>query len=112
MSATVDVTLEPDRARVCIAGTLDFASLDLLDGKTAACFRDRYPIELDLSDVEFMDSAGLGGIVGMVRRAQETGVELWITESLRPQVIRLFRLTGMVQRLPIGRRQTSTSRAG
>jgi anti-anti-sigma factor len=56
---------------------------------------------LDLSQITFIDSTGLYGIVAAVRNAQAQGLTLRISSSLGPQVSRLFKLVGMSDTLPL-----------
>ncbi len=46
---------------------------------------------LDLSDVEFIDSTGLGGVVSLLKSLGPSG-EIWVVGA-RPPVRRLFELT-------------------
>lgn len=48
---------------------------------------------IDLSDVPFIDSAGLGALIGGIRRAREQGGDVAVACS-RPSVTRLLRTTG------------------
>jgi anti-sigma B factor antagonist len=48
---------------------------------------------IDLSDVPFMDSAGLGALIGGIRRAREAGGEVAVACS-RPTLTRLLHTTG------------------
>jgi anti-anti-sigma factor len=72
-----------------------------LDGSSAVTVRhacraltsyDR--IVLDLSDVLFIDSGGLGGIIGIVRSTQARGGQICIV-ARRPNVVRLFDIVGL-----------------
>lgn len=73
-----------------------------LDAAIATRFKDkmreivtkgRKPILLDLGQVEFMDSSGLGAVIA-VHKAMPEGLELEL-EGLTPNVERVFRLTRM-----------------
>jgi anti-anti-sigma factor len=55
---------------------------------------------LDLSGVLYMDSAGLGMLVGLFTSAQRKGIRMTITGT-NPRVLELFRLTRMDAILPI-----------
>jgi anti-sigma B factor antagonist len=73
-----------------------------LDAYTVGQFRDalgeladkRYLL-IDLSSVPFMDSAGLGALIGGIRRAREAGGDVAVACS-RPTLTRLLHTTGVV----------------
>ncbi|MGH9102180.1 MAG: STAS domain-containing protein [Acidimicrobiales bacterium] len=48
---------------------------------------------IDLADVPFVDSAGLGALIGGIRRARELGGDVAVSCS-RPTLVRLLRTTG------------------
>lgn len=48
---------------------------------------------IDLSEVPFVDSAGLGALIGGIRRARELG-GLVVVACRRPTLVRLLRTTG------------------
>jgi anti-sigma B factor antagonist len=48
---------------------------------------------IDMSGVPFVDSAGLGALIGGIRRARELGGEVAVACN-RPTLIRLLRTTG------------------
>lgn len=54
---------------------------------------------LDLTAVPYMDSAGLGMIVGHFSRCQAKGVKLTLV-GLGPKVLELFRITNMHELIP------------
>ncbi len=71
-----------------------------LDAFTVAQFREALseiggPTQLliDLSGVPFLDSAGLGALIGGVRRAREVGGDVAVYGA-RPAVARLLHTTG------------------
>lgn len=73
-----------------------------LDAAIATRFKDkmreivtkgRKPILLDLGQVEFMDSSGLGAVIA-VHKAMPEGLGLEL-QGLTPNVERVFRLTRM-----------------
>lgn len=71
-----------------------------LDAYTVSSFRealgglaDRKYLLIDLSAVPFMDSAGLGALIGGIRRAREAGGDVAVACS-RPTLIRLLHTTG------------------
>jgi anti-sigma B factor antagonist len=66
-------------------------------------------LELDLTDVGFMDSAGLTFLVRLSRRLGATGGRLEVT-GICPAVAKVLRLTGID--LFLGTRSPSTPAAG
>lgn len=51
---------------------------------------------VDLAGVEYMDSAGLGMLIGLHKRLREANGELALA-ALQPQVRKLFDITGLVR---------------
>jgi anti-sigma B factor antagonist len=49
---------------------------------------------IDMSRVPFMDSAGLGALVGGIRRTRELGGDVAVTCS-QPNLVRLLRTSGL-----------------
>ena len=71
-----------------------------LDAYTVTAFREalgelasKDRVIIDLSDVPFMDSAGLGALIGGIRRAREHGGDVAVACS-RPTLTRLLHTTG------------------
>jgi len=78
-----------------------------LDAYTVVSFREalgelatRPRVVIDLSEVPFMDSAGLGALIGGIRRAREHGGEVAVACS-RPTLTRLLHTTGFDRIVPV-----------
>lgn len=78
-----------------------------LDAFTVGQFREALseiggPTQLliDLSGVPFLDSAGLGALIGGVRRAREVGGDVAVYGA-RPAVARLLHTTGFDRVAPV-----------
>ncbi|MCU1452244.1 MAG: anti-sigma-factor antagonist [Acidimicrobiales bacterium] len=78
-----------------------------LDAYTVTQFREalgelasRPRLIIDLSAVPFMDSAGLGALIGGIRRAREQGGEVAVACS-RPTLTRLLHTTGFDRIVPV-----------
>ena len=83
-----------------VAGELDMAHA----GEFAAGVRDQLtkgPVLLDLSELSFMDSSGVGALDGLLRVAEENGFQLRIQSDLHENVKRVLDLTGMLAGLPL-----------
>lgn len=78
-----------------------------LDAYTVGAFRDALGelaasprVVIDLSEVPFMDSAGLGALIGGIRRAREHGGDVAVACS-RPTLTRLLHTTGFDRIVPV-----------
>jgi len=52
-------------------------------------------IVIDLGDLDFLDSAGLGALVGLKVSALHQGMCILQLENMRPRVLELFRIAGL-----------------
>jgi anti-sigma B factor antagonist len=78
-----------------------------LDAYTVGQFRESLAelagaerLLIDLSDVPFMDSAGLGALIGGIRRTREAGGDVAVACS-RPTLTRLLHTTGFDRIVPV-----------
>ena len=86
----VTVVAEPrgDWTRVKISGVLDAASLTEVSKALADAQRDTAPVYVDLEEVTFMDSRGLGALLAANERTREGSAP-----------IRIYRPSEAVRRL-------------
>jgi anti-sigma B factor antagonist len=56
---------------------------------------------VDLEDVDFIDSTGLGVLVGSARRARETGGDVRLV-CTNPRILKVFQATGLHEVFAIG----------
>jgi anti-sigma B factor antagonist len=102
MGDELSVTVRRERGVVIAEVTGD------IDMSTAARVRERLfgladsgqPLIVDLNRITFIDSAGLGVLIGAARRADVHGGSLHAVCS-RPQTRRLLLLTGVDRRIPL-----------
>jgi anti-sigma B factor antagonist len=78
-----------------------------LDAYTVPTFREALSelatvrrLLIDLSEVPFMDSAGLGALIGGIRRAREAEGEVSVACN-RPTLTRLLQTTGFDRIVPV-----------
>lgn len=57
-------------------------------------------VALDLSEVTFLDSTGIGTLVGGLKKTRENGGNL-VFFGARPRVKRVFEITGLLRVLPL-----------
>jgi anti-sigma B factor antagonist len=83
-----------------LSGELDLASRPLLD-EAVSCvqWRDTAALVLDLSEVAFMDSTGLHGVLAAKTLCAEHGCTFVLVRG-SSQVQRLFELSGVIDELP------------
>jgi anti-sigma B factor antagonist len=87
---------------VTVAGEIDIATAARLRERLFELAAGGGPLVADLDQVRFIDSAGLGALVGAAKRATAHGGSLHVV-CARPKVRQLFRLTGLDRRLPPAR---------
>jgi anti-sigma B factor antagonist len=95
---------EDGRTAVAVGGELDLASADEFAGAVRAALASG-PVVVDLSQVTFMDSAGVRVLNALVREAAEDERELRIASEMQPGVVQVLELTGMMQLLPLQERR-------
>ena len=76
-----------------LAGELDLYSVPRFR-QALADLPSGVRVLIDLSDVSFVDSAGLGALVGSVRRARDLGGDAAVA-CARPSLTRLLRTIGL-----------------
>ncbi len=84
-----------------ITGSLDIATSPTVRASLVeASERGDHRIIVDLTKVDFLDSTGLGALIGAQRRAKEFGgdVRLVVKEG---QILRLLRITGLLKVLSV-----------
>lgn len=80
---------------VAAPSRLNVAAAPTLRSTIEAVVRDRHErVLVDLSDTSFMDSSGLGGLVGSLKLARQAGGDLRVF-GVGPQVREVLRLTSL-----------------
>ena len=99
----MQIELAPDVARyvISVSGEVDLATSPELDSAIiAAVDSGASALAIDLSDVTFMDSSGLGVIVRGLKRCREADIELDLVIT-NERVLKVFGITGLDQVIPI-----------
>lgn len=90
---SVLVVDDGDEALITVAGELDsFTASELRVGITGVL--GRRATVIDIRDVPFVDSAGLGALMGGIRRLREAGGDVALC-CTHPGVLRLLLVTGL-----------------
>ena len=95
-----------------VGGELDlFTAPNLREMLIQADDRVQPLLVIDLDDVTFMDSTGLGVLIGGLRRARERSAEMVLVCTSRP-VLRVLEITGLHHVFTIHASITEASTAG
>lgn len=95
MELTISEQIEAGRTVISVSGEVDLHSApQLRDRLTAALDAHGAAVVLDLSEVGFLDSTGLGVLVAARARANECGgaIPLVCTQD---RILKLFTITGL-----------------
>ena len=77
-------------------GDLDVATSPALRAALVeAASSGKHDLIVDLSNLEFLDSTGLGALIGANKRAKEQGGEVRLITQ-EGQILRLLRITGLL----------------
>jgi anti-sigma B factor antagonist len=100
----IDVTTHRDWQVIAASGDLDLYTSPTL--RTNVHEVDGGKVALDLTDVTFIDSSGLGAVVGALKHVRERGGEFAVIAPPEGSLTRLLTLTGLDQIVsPLGRRE-------
>ena len=97
----ISTTPGSDRYVITVSGEVDLAtSPDLDTAIIAAIESGTLSVAIDLTDVSFMDSSGLGVIVRGLKRCREADKDLDLVIT-NERVLKVFGITGLDQVIPI-----------
>ena len=86
----------PSRPVIVARGEIDVATSPLLRSELASALALRpEEVTLDLRDVSFIDSSGLGVLVGALKRLRESGGERFSVVDVQDPVRKVFDITGL-----------------
>jgi len=103
MVVGLDITVRHERgsAVVVLTGEIDISTVPQLRDRLFELAGAGEHVIVDLEQVSFIDSAGLGALIGASRRAQSHGGSLQAV-CASPQTRKLLWLTGVDRRIPLG----------
>jgi stage II sporulation protein AA (anti-sigma F factor antagonist) len=102
LSLHIDLSSKDDILIIRLVGELDHHTAEQLRSKVEEKM-DQHGIKhilLNLKDLTFMDSSGLGVILGRYKRVTQLGGQMIIC-AISPSIYRLFELSGMFKILKI-----------
>lgn len=100
-----------DTEVVEVSGELEMhAAPELRAELQRVCAVEKPRVLIDLSQVSFIDSTGIGVLVGGLKRAREAGGALVLVCPV-PRLRRIFEITGLLQALPMYQTRTAAMEA-
>lgn len=91
----IDVTSVDGVAVVALRGTLDIATTPAFDQRIDALRRNgTTAIRVDLSDLSFIDSHGLGALLRAWRAVEPSEGSIEVVGPTHPNVVRVFAISG------------------
>ncbi|HVX16675.1 MAG TPA: STAS domain-containing protein [Acidimicrobiales bacterium] len=101
MELGLDVTHRDGWAVLAVSGEVDVATAPGLRERLVGLVSEgHHQIVVDLEAVEFLDSTGLGVLVGALKRVRTQGGELALV-CTQQRVLKVFEITGLTQVFPI-----------
>ena len=97
----IATTSGSDRYVIAVSGEVDLATSPALDAAIIDAIESgTSALAIDLTDVSFMDSSGLGVIVRGLKRCREADKDLDLVIT-NDRVLKVFGITGLDQVIPI-----------
>jgi anti-sigma B factor antagonist len=95
MELQIGTAREGEACVLTLTGEVDIYTSPVLKSALAAAAADGCTtLVVDLNGVGFIDSSGLGVLVGALRRAREAGGDLRVV-SVQDSIARILRITGL-----------------
>jgi anti-sigma B factor antagonist len=99
----LDISVDTDaagRRLIRLTGSLDLQSRDLLLAGAAVTSPDTRAVVVNMAEVTFIDSSGIGAMVELASDADDAGVSLSLQDP-SPRVLRILEITGLLDVWPI-----------
>ena len=110
MELSIDVRREDSATLLVLRGDLDLGTAPQLRDALVEVIDDGARVVIDMEAVDFLDSAGLGILVGGLKRARTHGGELELVCSSH-SVLKPIEITGLDRVFTIHRTRDDVSRA-
>lgn len=95
MNLVIDVINKSDRSIVNLSGEIDAYTAPQLKEKLIPLSQQKgHIVEVDLENINYMDSTGLGVFINALKSTKEHGSSLKLV-NIQERVLRLFKITGL-----------------
>lgn len=88
----IEITRHGSSATVTVVGELELVQGDKLEAAALGLFGEVEQVVIDMSDVSFMDSSGLGALIVIGQAAEARGGSL-VLQAPTPSVMKVLELT-------------------
>ncbi len=104
---SVRIVVKGEVVTACLEGEIDHHSAAEMRQEIDQSVADHHPtlLVLDFKNISFMDSSGIGLVMGRYKTVSEIGGELAIINT-SPQIGKVMRLAGMERLAQIGMEET------
>ena len=101
MDLSLTTRTEGDRTVVSVGGEIDvYTAPKLREQLVDLVNAGQYHLVVDMEDVEFLDSTGLGVLVGGLKRVRSHDGTLRLV-CAQEKILKVFRITGLTKVFPI-----------
>lgn len=96
MNLTINVVNEePMKSVVYLAGEIDaYTAPNLKEALIPLTRQEEHHVEVDLAEINYMDSTGLGTFISALKSSKEYNSHLTLV-NIQDRVLRLFKITGL-----------------
>ncbi|CDQ40901.1 MULTISPECIES: STAS domain-containing protein [Virgibacillus] len=95
MNLSVDVVEETNKSIVNLAGEIDaYTAPELKEALLPLTKQSGHLVEVDLEQVNYMDSTGLGIFISALKSTKENNSQMTLV-NIQDRVLRLFKITGL-----------------
>ncbi|WP_164671078.1 STAS domain-containing protein [Virgibacillus doumboii] len=102
MNLQIDVTESNEKSVVNLTGEIDaYTAPKLKEAVLPLTKANGQTVEVNLEDVDYMDSTGLGVFISALKSTKENDSKLKLV-NLQDRVARLFKITGLDEIIDIG----------
>ncbi|AVQ98016.1 anti-anti-sigma factor [Oceanobacillus iheyensis] len=95
MNLVIDVVEENNKSVVNLSGEIDaYTAPNLKESLLPLTQKEGNTVEVDLGNVNYMDSTGLGVFISALKSTKENSSEMKLV-NIQDRVLRLFKITGL-----------------
>jgi anti-sigma B factor antagonist len=96
MSLKIDRIVEEDRLIIIPTGDIDIVNSKIFKEAIVDVLNENKHVQIDGRYLDYMDSTGLGVLIGLYKTAKENRIQLTL-KNLKPNIYKLFDITGLNQ---------------